>query len=71
MDMQLLDMSEMAAMLKMGPRTLWRFRDSGRLPAPVALGRCIRWRRGDIERWVAAGCPDVRRTGWKPEDIRG
>lgn len=69
--MELLNVTELAALTKLGPRTVWRFRDEGRLPAPVTLGRCIRWRRSDIEGWIMAGCPDVRRTHWTPSDIRG
>jgi len=30
---------------------------SGRIPAPLNLGRRTLWRVIDIERWVAAGCP--------------
>lgn len=64
MDGKLLNAVDVAAVLRVGQRTLWRWRDSGRLPAPVKIGGCVRWRASDIEQWVAAACPDCRRTGW-------
>ena len=42
-------------------RTLQNMRASGRLPLPVKLGGCVLWRRCDLERWVALGCPNVER----------
>jgi prophage regulatory protein len=34
---------------------LWHERRAGRFPAPVQLGRfSIRWRRADIENWIAS-----------------
>jgi excisionase family DNA binding protein len=35
-------------------RTVWRLVSSGRLARPVAIGRCKRWRRADVEKFVAA-----------------
>jgi predicted DNA-binding transcriptional regulator AlpA len=41
--------------------SFWRQQDSaGRVPAPVRLSRKILWRRADLERWVALGCPSRR-----------
>lgn len=37
------------------------------LPAPVKLGRSVRWRASEITRWVARGCPD--RATW--ETVKG
>ncbi len=35
--------------------TVMRWRDNGTLPSPVRLpGRMLRWRRSDIEAWVAS-----------------
>ncbi len=59
---------ELADYLKISKRQLWRLRDCGALPSPVTVGgaaRCLRWRADVIRQWVAAGMPDVRRTGWK------
>ena len=27
------------------------------MPAPVFIGGMARWRRGDLDAWVSAGCP--------------
>lgn len=36
--------------------TIWRLRAAGNLPAPVKVGHSIRWRRVDVDAWIAAGC---------------
>jgi len=42
-------------------RATWhRLRSAGKLPPSVRLGRSVRWRRAEIEEWIAAGCPDGR-----------
>ena len=36
----------------------WRRADkAGRVPAPVFFGSRLRWRRADLDDWIAAGCP--------------
>ncbi len=38
--------------------TLWRMRANGKLPPAIALSsQCLRWRRCDVESWIASGCP--------------
>ena len=29
----------------------------GDIPAPAYVGNLVRWHTGDIEAWIAAGCP--------------
>lgn len=36
----------------------------GKLPAPVRLGRCLRWRAAEITAWLAAGCPSRSEWSW-------
>lgn len=48
---------DVAAMLKISTRTLWRLRSTGKLPQPIRLGGSVRWRASDIDAWIAAGCP--------------
>jgi predicted DNA-binding transcriptional regulator AlpA len=31
---------------------------AGKLPQPVRLGRCLRWRAAVIEAWIADSCPN-------------
>ncbi|TWT67023.1 Helix-turn-helix domain protein [Posidoniimonas polymericola] len=49
--------TQVAEMLQVSTRTLWRMRAAGKLPEPVRLGAAVRWRRDEIEQWVRDGCP--------------
>lgn len=65
-EIELLDVKGAAAILKCSSRTVYRLCDSGQMPAPVRVGRLVRWRREIVAEWIAAGCPRVRReTGQK------
>ncbi|MBW7866588.1 MAG: helix-turn-helix domain-containing protein [Candidatus Hydrogenedentes bacterium] len=71
---QLLTAAEVAETLGVGQRSVFRWRDMGSIcpPVKVAGSAALRWRRADIEAWVAAGTPDCQRTGWKPStDAKG
>ena len=59
---EFLSIKDIATRLGVSARTCWRWRDEGVLPTPVRLGgRLVRWHAAVIERWIAAGCPRVRR----------
>ena len=49
----LLDAAAVAKRLGVSKATVWRLRDSGRLPQCVKVGSLTRWRVADIEAWVA------------------
>jgi excisionase family DNA binding protein len=53
----LLDVRAVAALLDCSSRHVYRQSDAGRLPAPVRVGALVRWRRTDLDAWLAAGCP--------------
>jgi excisionase family DNA binding protein len=53
----LLDVRAVAALLDCSPRHVFRLADTGAMPPPVRVGRLVRWRRADLEAWLAAGCP--------------
>jgi len=55
-DGDLLDAGEVARMLNVGVRSIWRWSDARRMPAPVRLGRLRRWRLLDIVKWIENGC---------------
>jgi excisionase family DNA binding protein len=59
----LLDARAVARLLNCSWRHVYRMADAGRMPAPVRLGRLIRWDRDSLLRWIAEGCPPVRRPG--------
>jgi excisionase family DNA binding protein len=58
----LLDVRAVAALLDCSPRHVYRLADAGRMPAPVRVGALVRWRRADLDAWLAAGCPSTRRA---------
>jgi prophage regulatory protein len=49
----LLDAAAVAKRLGVSKATVWRLRDSGRLPQPIKVGSLTRWRTADVEAWVA------------------
>jgi predicted DNA-binding transcriptional regulator AlpA len=52
---------QLASMLQVSTRTLWRMRSAARLPAPVRLGGSVRWRLDDVTSWIEKGCPEQAR----------
>lgn len=60
----LLDVRATSQFLDCSPRHVRRLSELGRMPQPVKIGALVRWRRRDIERWLEAGCPAVRRGQW-------
>jgi len=54
---RLLDVRAVAERLSVSARAIWKWQASGRLPAPVRLGRSVRWRSSDIDEWIEQGCP--------------
>jgi predicted DNA-binding transcriptional regulator AlpA len=63
----LIDITQLADLLRRSVASLERDQSAGRLPAPVYVGGSRRWRRAEIEAWVLAGCPE--RARW--DEIRG
>jgi excisionase family DNA binding protein len=62
---RMLDVANVADMLGVSTRHVYRLADSGRMPRPIKLGGANRWDRLTLEQWVSDGCPSVttRRTG--------
>jgi predicted DNA-binding transcriptional regulator AlpA len=55
----LLNVKDVARVLGFSVRQIRRWDYDRRLPAPIKFNRRKRWRKSDIEAWVAAGCPDL------------
>ena len=51
---------ELAQMLGVSLRQIWRLNASGKLPRPLRIGGSVRWSRQEIVEWFEAGCPDRR-----------
>jgi prophage regulatory protein len=50
---ELLRMRQVADLLDVSPRTVQRWVDEGRLPAPLVLSsRCLRWRESELLDWL-------------------
>ena len=63
-DKALLRPQGVAEFLGCHPRTVRRLEVEGTLPAPVGKGRLKRWRRKDLEQWLAGGgLSNRRRSG--------
>ena len=61
-DVELLTTGEVAKVLKVGPRSVWRWSHTGRMPRPVKIWGAVRFRADELRVWVADGCPDLRRA---------
>jgi len=57
---KLLTARNLAEILSTSVRSIWRYRSSGRLPKAVQIAGAIRWRWGDIEKWISMDCPSRR-----------
>lgn len=58
-DPLLMTARELATLLRVSTRTLWRLRSAGALPQPVRFGGTVRWRHDEVRAWIAAKCPTV------------
>lgn len=58
---ELLTAEDVGGLLNCSARTVRRMADSGRIPAPVRLGRLVRWDRQGLLDWIAEGCPSCKR----------
>jgi excisionase family DNA binding protein len=56
----LINAEELARLINVSKRTLWRLRSAGDLPAPVRLGSTVRWRLDEIRAWIGQGCPSCK-----------
>ena len=55
--LRLINANELADILGISMRHLWRMKAAGELPKPVHLRNSVRWVLSDIERWLSMGCP--------------
>lgn len=73
MSTQLLNVKDVARLLNVSVRQVWRRLSAGQLPQPVRIGKSVRWSDEIIETWIGMGCPDrqafdVRLRGKKGGD---
>jgi len=53
----LIPAEELARLLQVSTRTLWRQLSARRIPKPVRIGGSVRWRLEEVRTWIAEGCP--------------
>ncbi|MBL9165673.1 MAG: helix-turn-helix domain-containing protein [Planctomycetaceae bacterium] len=58
---QMIDVREVATILSVSTRTVWRLISRGEIPQPIRFGRNVRWRQIDIESWIASQSPNGHR----------
>jgi len=56
----LLKAQELAEMLSVSTRHIWRMKASGKLPRAIEIGKCVRWKLLDISNWLSMGCPSMK-----------
>jgi excisionase family DNA binding protein len=60
-DIRLIGADELAALLNVSTRTVWRLLSTGRMVQPVRIGGSVRWRLNEVRDWISKGCPVVVR----------
>lgn len=55
----LVNANQLAEMLAISVRHVWRMKSSGKLPAPIKMGSCVRWKLQHINDWISMGCPSL------------
>ncbi len=53
----LISAEELAKLMQVSERTLWRLLSAGKVPQPVRIGRNTRWRYAEVCEWIEKGCP--------------
>jgi excisionase family DNA binding protein len=56
---RLITVKELAEMLAISTRHVYRLLDSGQLPKPLKLGAAIRWDSATICNWLESGAPSI------------
>lgn len=52
---EFLTAEDIAQMLQVSTRTVWRMRSANELPEPITIGKSVRWKASDIEKWIQKG----------------
>lgn len=53
----LITAEDVAKLLSVSVRSVWRLRSAGRIPQPLQIGGAVRWRWQQMQDWIADGCP--------------
>ena len=58
-----LNAGQAAKLLGISRAHFYRLHSAGLVPLPIHLGKAVRWLRGELEDWLAAGAPS--RAKWE------
>lgn len=53
----LVSAEELATILDVSQRTIWRLLSARQIPSPVRFGGTVRWRLSEVNAWIEQGCP--------------
>lgn len=56
---ELLKVDEVASRLRISLRMVWKLVETGKLPKPVKLATASRWKKTDIENFIAGLCDNA------------
>lgn len=56
---RLLSLDDLCTWLQVSPQTVYKWRSLGTGPSAMRLGKHLRWRRCDVEQWLASRHDDV------------
>lgn len=51
---ELLTVEELAKILKVSPRTVWRMESAGNVPKPIRIGKTVRWLAADVKTFLSS-----------------
>jgi excisionase family DNA binding protein len=54
---RMIGVKQLAELLGVSGRQVYRMVADGLMPPPVRLGGCLRWDLVAIEQWIECGCP--------------
>ena len=57
MTCELITANQLADLLNISERTLYRLKSTGAIPKPISLGGSVRWSLTVIRTWIEQGCP--------------
>ena len=68
---KLINAKAVAKLLNCSARQVWKLLAGGRLPAAVRLGRSVKWRESDVQRFIAVGCDMDALRRSESKSVRG
>lgn len=54
----LIPVTDLAKILSISPRSVWRLLSAGKMLQPVRIGGAVRWRYEEVLKWIEDGCPE-------------